>query len=102
PQPTARRPSHFVLRTSSFALPPSRLAPPRPHTALAPDGLYLEPRAPLTAVLAAFERCGIRIGGVRSAGNEPSWHTSARPAALARTRLSNQRSAEWLPTLPCA
>ena len=71
-------------------------------TALAPDGLYLEPRAPLTAVLAAFERCGIRLGGVRSAGNEPSWHTSARPAALARARLSNQRSAEWLPTLPCA
>ncbi len=71
-------------------------------TARTPEGLYLEPRAPLTAVFAVFERCGIRIGGVRRAGSEPSWQTTARPAAHARARLSNRRSAEWLPTLPCA
>lgn len=71
-------------------------------TARTTDGLYLEPRAPLTAVFAAFERCGIRIDGVRRAGGEPSWRTCARPPAHARARLANRRSAEWLPTLPCA
>lgn len=71
-------------------------------TSHTPEGLYLEPRAPLTAVFAAFERCGIRIRGVRRAGGEPSWQTHARPAARARARLANRRSAEWLPTLPGA
>jgi len=66
------------------------------------DGMYVEPVAPLASVIGAFERCGIRVRGVRRAGGEGSWQESARPARYSRARLGNPWSAEWLPTLPAA
>ncbi len=66
------------------------------------DGMYLEPRVPLAAVLRAFERTGASVTGVRRAGQAPDWHVTARAAAGAQMRLRNARAAEWLPTLPPA
>jgi len=66
------------------------------------EGLYFEPREPLAALFAAFERCGVRISAVRRAGGAPCWQSGARPAWQSRDRLANRRAAEWLPTLPCA
>jgi hypothetical protein len=71
-------------------------------TARTVDGMYFEPRVPLTAVFAAFDRCGIQVHGVRRAGGQRSWRESARPAWRSRDRLANRQSAEWLPTLPAA
>ncbi|MBA4181530.1 MAG: hypothetical protein C0506_13150 [Anaerolinea sp.] len=66
------------------------------------DGLYFEPVISVARVLAAFRAAGIPVESVRRGGTTPSWHHSARPAAGARQRLGNARSAEWLPTLPAA
>jgi hypothetical protein len=66
------------------------------------EGMYLEPRAPLAAVLRAFETTGATVTGVRRAGQAPDWHVTARAAAGAQMRLRNARAAEWLPTLPAA
>jgi hypothetical protein len=66
------------------------------------DGLYFEPRAPMAALFAAFERCGVRVAAVRRAGGAPCWQSGARPAWRSRDRLANRHAAEWLPTLPCA
>lgn len=71
-------------------------------TARTVDGVYLEPRAALGAILEAFERTGARVSGVRRAGQPVDWHATARAAAGARMRLANRRAAEWLPTLPAA
>lgn len=71
-------------------------------TARTVEGMYLEPRAPLTAILRAFEVTGAAVIGVRPSGKAPDWHVTARAAAGARMRLRNVRSAEWLPTLPPA
>ena len=71
-------------------------------TARTLDGLYLEPRVPLTTILRAFERTGARVDGVRRAGQPADWHATARAAAGAHMRLRNCRAAEWLPTYPAA
>jgi hypothetical protein len=71
-------------------------------TARTVDGMYFEPRAPLAALVAAFERCGVRVVTMRRAGSGPCWQTRARPAWQSRERLANRHAAEWLPTLPCA
>lgn len=66
------------------------------------EGLYLEPRAPLAAILRAFDMTGATVSSVRRAGQSPDWHIAARAAAGAHMRLRNVRAAEWLPTLPPA
>ncbi|MGB4861467.1 MAG: hypothetical protein WBO97_03320 [Tepidiformaceae bacterium] len=71
-------------------------------TALTLHGMYLEPRATLGETLRAFERTGAQVAGVRRAGQPADWHIAARTAAGSRMRLSNMRSAEWLPTHPAA
>ena len=71
-------------------------------TARTLDGIYLEPRAPLAAILRAVEAAGARIDGVRRAGQPADWHITARKSAGWRMRLGNRRAAEWLPTLPAA
>lgn len=64
------------------------------------DGIYLEPRAQFSRIVAALEAAGARVTGVRRAGEAPSWQRSARNAAESRRRLGDFRAAEWLPTLP--
>lgn len=71
-------------------------------TARTIDGMYFEPRVSLAAIFAAFERCGVRVSGVRRAGGTSAWQDSARPAWRSRDRLASRNSAEWLPTMPCA
>jgi hypothetical protein len=71
-------------------------------TARTLDGMYLEPRVPLTAIISAFERTGSSVQAVRRAGQPVDWHLTARAAAGAQMRLRNSRAAEWLPTLPAA
>lgn len=66
------------------------------------DGVYFEPRASLATILQRIERSGASVQGFRTAGTPASWHESARPAATARARLTNSRSAVWLPILPPA
>ncbi len=66
------------------------------------DGVYLEPRVPLGAIVERFAQAGLQVRGFRAAGTAPSWRDGLRPAALAEARLRNARSAEWLPTLPAA
>lgn len=66
------------------------------------DGMYFEPRARMDAVLAAFERAGVHVEGVRRSGAAPHWQEAARCSGGARMRLNNRRAAEWLPTLPGA
>jgi hypothetical protein len=71
-------------------------------TAPTASGMYFEPRAPLAAIFAAFERFGVRVLAVRRAGGASAWQECARPAWRSRHRLGNRQSAEWLPTLPGA
>mgnify|MGYP006360616367 FL=1 len=65
-------------------------------------GIYVEPVAPLAAVIGAFERCGISVLGAHAVAGGSTWQSGARPARAARSRLANHRSSVWLPTLPAA
>jgi hypothetical protein len=71
-------------------------------TARTVDGVYLEPRTNLASIIDLIERAGATVHGFRAAGAQASWHQGARPAASSRQRLTNRRSAVWLPTLPAA
>jgi hypothetical protein len=66
------------------------------------EGMYLEPRASLTAILALFDAAGVTVAGISPAGPRGSWRDAARRPADARHRLTDRRSAEGLPTLPAA
>lgn len=66
------------------------------------DGVYLEPRVPLGAIIEVFEGSGAVVRGFRAAGTAPSWRDGARSYVSAMKRLRDARSAEWLPTLPAA
>ncbi|KAA0240041.1 MAG: hypothetical protein DYG91_04270 [Chloroflexi bacterium CFX7] len=66
------------------------------------DGVYIEPRVPLGAVLEKFAQAGLQVRGFRAAGTAPSWRDGLRPTSRSRARLGNSRAAEWLPTLPPA
>ena len=90
----AEIPSAFIHRLEATGL--------ATMTARTVDGLYFEPAISLSRVMAAFRAAGLHVESVRRGGTTPSWHASARPAAESRLRLTNSRSAEWLPTLPAA
>jgi hypothetical protein len=71
-------------------------------TARTIDGVYLEPRTSIATIIDRCESVGSVVYGFRPAGTVASWHEGARPASLARKRLTNARSSVWLPTLPAA
>lgn len=71
------------------------------QTALTVEGVYLEPRVSMAAIVSAFERAGVTVRGYRPAGNANSWQEAAR-SFRGQGRLSNPRAAEWLPTMPAA
>ncbi len=70
--------------------------------ALTVDGVYIEPRVALGAILEAFACAGLPVRGFRAAGTPPSWRDGIRPPSRSRARLGNSRSAEWFPVLPAA
>lgn len=71
------------------------------QTALTVEGVYLEPRVSMSAIVQAFERAGATVRGYRPAGAANGWQDAAR-AFRGRGRLSNPLAAEWLPTRPAA